>query len=420
MVRSNPVSFGRVAQCEALETRNLFATVGVDSAFHGGKFTTQFYAGNDESADAVVTLKDGRVFVAGRSFNSKGDQFVVAAVFNKDGTLSKSFDGDGKLTLPAAVADKLYAVTDVNLLKDGNLLLSGYGYLVKLKTSGQVDTGFGTKGVVALPDGVEAFNVGDLDSDLVVRADGTIHYASYDSDYGVLRSAVLSTAGKFMSSLRRTIHTRGSLTVLDNNELVNFGSYSTQLVRLYKADLSIESKFGNGGVVDLYPTYSTWAKAQKPWTLSGNDGATTDVPVISGFGTNVTTDGYVFHGEVFATTPKQPHTTYKYGDYTDVNVYVSSSGKINRIAAGAFSGVTFKSTVYNPQPKDDGYPYDIGGVFTTTQNKQATFAAPDTDDDEHVYDYTSAGDGKYYLVGASFDLGTRVDSFLVARTAYIG
>jgi serralysin len=64
----------------------------LDESFSGdGKQTTDF-AGGSDSARAVSIRGDGKILVAGRSGHA-----LAFARYNADGTLDKSFSGDGKL-----------------------------------------------------------------------------------------------------------------------------------------------------------------------------------------------------------------------------------------------------------------------------------------------------------------------------------
>jgi serralysin len=64
----------------------------LDKSFAGdGKQTTDF-AGGSDSARAAAIRADGKILVAGRS-----GQALAFARYNADGTLDKSFSGDGKL-----------------------------------------------------------------------------------------------------------------------------------------------------------------------------------------------------------------------------------------------------------------------------------------------------------------------------------
>src|SRR5207247_1649268 len=69
----------------------------LDTSFDGdGKLTTPF-GGSDDIGFAVAIQGDGKIVVVGRTFNGSNWDFAVAR-YNADGSLDTSFDGDGKLT----------------------------------------------------------------------------------------------------------------------------------------------------------------------------------------------------------------------------------------------------------------------------------------------------------------------------------
>ncbi len=69
----------------------------LDTSFdEDGKVTTAIGYSNDQ-ASSVVLQDDGKIVVAGFSYNGRNYDFALAR-YNSDGTLDTSFDGDGKQT----------------------------------------------------------------------------------------------------------------------------------------------------------------------------------------------------------------------------------------------------------------------------------------------------------------------------------
>jgi uncharacterized delta-60 repeat protein len=88
----------------------------------GGEVTTPIGSGNDD-ANALVIQKDGKIVVAGTSFNGADDDFALAR-YNSDGSPDTTFDGDGKVTTPIGSGDdRAYAL---DLQGDGKLVVAGY------------------------------------------------------------------------------------------------------------------------------------------------------------------------------------------------------------------------------------------------------------------------------------------------------
>ena len=118
----------------------------LDTTFSGdGKLTTDF--GGIDHASSVVMQSDGKILVAG---DSDGD-FALAR-YNSDGSFDTSFSGDGKLTTDFGEND--YASSMV-IPKDGKIILAGYTFndtgsadfaLVRYNADGSLDTTFSDNG----------------------------------------------------------------------------------------------------------------------------------------------------------------------------------------------------------------------------------------------------------------------------------
>ncbi|MCP4168951.1 MAG: hypothetical protein GY759_24065, partial [Chloroflexi bacterium] len=95
----------------------------LDTSFDGdGILTTAFGSAND-SGSSVAVQSNGKILVAGTSFNGSDWDFSLAR-YNTDGSLDTSFDGDGKLTTGFTGDDA--SSLDLNVLSDGRILLAGY------------------------------------------------------------------------------------------------------------------------------------------------------------------------------------------------------------------------------------------------------------------------------------------------------
>lgn len=415
MVGSNISSgLGRFALCETLESRKLFASVGTDASFNGGQFFTQFY-GISESANEVVVLKDGRVLVGGHAEDAAGKERAVFALYNKNGTLGTSFDGDGKLILSTAATGKIGSVLDLQLTKDGNILVVGVGNLQKLKSNGTVDTSFGNAGYAALP-------TANDNSQAVVLADGSIRYGSYDGVSGVLRSATYSPTGKSTQSLRRSI-TRGGGEVLVTSATLVL-PYATGTARAFRPDLSIESKFGRGGVLDLKPAVNAWIRANGPW-YEGDTFVRAPAVDYSLDRSAWTKTGYAFFADTTAVSEKVPETNNANSTVTEIYAYANTTGTTVNAGGGPnLDGKKLPSTYFEPAPTFNG---TVRGTFTTPAGKNVFFEPEGFTGGEFASagDVASAGGGKYYVVGGSFQPGDvpfedNYYGFLVTKTAFVG
>lgn len=133
----------------------------VDATFgDSGIVVRDFGFGDDEAFDVVVQ-DDGRIVVAGYSFNGAVKNLAVARYLST-GELDTEFNNDGIVTLSMGSGDTFAG--SLALQDDGKIVLSGvaqngdYSLLVaRLTVDGNLDNGFGDGGQLILP-----FDDGDV------------------------------------------------------------------------------------------------------------------------------------------------------------------------------------------------------------------------------------------------------------------
>jgi uncharacterized delta-60 repeat protein len=151
----------------------------LDTSFNGtGKVTTAIGAG-DDSADALALQPDGKIVAAGYSYNGSAEVFTLAR-YNPNGSLDTSFNGTGKVT--TAIGD--YADAHALVLQpDGKLAAAGIGHngsqfvfaLARYNPNGSLDTSFNGTGKVTSPIG----SVQDNAIALARQPDGKLVAAGY-------------------------------------------------------------------------------------------------------------------------------------------------------------------------------------------------------------------------------------------------
>lgn len=157
----------------------------LDSTFGGdGKVITSFGIFSD-IARAVSIQTDGKIVVAGDSFNGTDRDFAVVR-YRSDGSLDISFDTDGIVTTPISVYNGSIGSggdygTSVAIQSDGKIIVSGhipsnYFALVRYNTDGSVDNTFDSDGIVTS-------SVGGYSNDgtsVAIQSDGKILVAGDD------------------------------------------------------------------------------------------------------------------------------------------------------------------------------------------------------------------------------------------------
>ena len=228
----------------------------------GGKVTTDF-AGDQDSARALV-VQGTKLVAAGSGTAVPGGLGAFAlARYNRDGTLDTSFGTGGKVTTDfpgGGDANALAVQADGKLVAAG--VTGGDFTLVRYNPDGSLDTSFGTGGTVTTD---FAGNV-DIANALIVQADGKLVAAGstefFAVDFAVARyntdgslDTSFGTGGQVVTDVDGT--DRAYALALQGGKLVAGGlSFSATagtngdfgLVR-YNANGTLDASFGSGGKV---------------------------------------------------------------------------------------------------------------------------------------------------------------------------
>ena len=144
----------------------------LDTSFsNDGKITTDFGASED-NANAMRVQTDGKILVSGTSHGLGGIRFALAR-YNSDGSLDTSFNDTGKLTTSLApFDDRAYALS---LQEDGKILVAGESWngsnnnfaVVRYLSNGQLDDSFANHGklITALNPSYDSARAMQLQSD---------------------------------------------------------------------------------------------------------------------------------------------------------------------------------------------------------------------------------------------------------------
>ncbi len=134
-----------------------------------GKVTTDF-AGIGYS---VVIQGDGKIIVAGSTFNDSSYDFALAR-YNSDGSLDTTFSGDGKVSTDFGGGDD--HGQSVVMQPDGKIIVAGFAFngsgdfvIARYNADGSLDTTFSDDGKV-----VTDFGGDDYGESMVMQPDGKI------------------------------------------------------------------------------------------------------------------------------------------------------------------------------------------------------------------------------------------------------
>ncbi|WP_084318952.1 beta strand repeat-containing protein [Deferrisoma camini] len=189
----------------------------MDTSFGTGGSVTWDNSGGTDSAAAVAALSGGAIVVAGNTFVSGGTKDVVLLRYLSDGTLDPGFGTSGVVTWDGGQSD---SAADMVVTDDGSILVVGTSdngtdtdvLLLKFGADGALDTTFGSGGAVTWDGG----GTSDQGLGLAVTADGKILVGGSTDGSGVVLR--FSGAGQ----LDTTFGTNGVLTWSGGSVVVAF------------------------------------------------------------------------------------------------------------------------------------------------------------------------------------------------------
>ncbi|PKK88115.1 MAG: hypothetical protein CVV64_20220, partial [Candidatus Wallbacteria bacterium HGW-Wallbacteria-1] len=245
----------------------------IDTTF-GTDGVARFSIGTTDYGYAGALQPDGKILVAGSSYDSVGNRFQFAvARLETDGTLDSTFGTSGMFTHSFS-ADHSYA-HDMALQSDGRILVAGTATIggldqaaaIRLNTDGTLDTTFAGDGSAAFGIGVNWTEIhatavqgdgkillageaeDDSDSEVAIarlNADGTLD-SSFGTDGIVMTTITSANDHAFAISLQNDgkILVTGKAEAESGDELL--------LVR-YNSDGTLDATFGTNGKVLVPPT----------------------------------------------------------------------------------------------------------------------------------------------------------------------
>jgi uncharacterized delta-60 repeat protein len=258
-------SYRRRLKVEVLCDRALMAG-DLDTTFDGdGKVTTDFGV-NSGRAFSVAIQSDGKIVVAGGS----NSDFALAR-YNSNGSLDTTFDGDGVVTTDFGNSDTAFSVA---IQSDGKIVVAGFSFngrngdfaLARYNSDGGVDYSFGSGGKVATDfsgDYDGAFSVAIQRDGKIVVAGGSDHNGSirlhdfalarYDSN-GIL-DPTFGSGGKVTTDFGGNDEGAKSVAIQSDGKIVvaghsgNVGSNNYFALTRYESNGSLDTTFDGDGKV---------------------------------------------------------------------------------------------------------------------------------------------------------------------------
>jgi uncharacterized delta-60 repeat protein len=171
------------------------AAVGdLDTSFSGDGIVRTHLGSSYDYAESIALQRDGKIVTAGYFFNGNDYDFSLVR-YNTDGTLDLTFSGDGKVTTSIGIVDDF--ATSVAIQGDGKIVVAGFSYndagtitsfaLVRYNTDGTLDSTFSGDGKVTTTVGDTA----NRSYSIVIQGDGKIVVAGYSVTSGDYEFAIV-------------------------------------------------------------------------------------------------------------------------------------------------------------------------------------------------------------------------------------
>ena len=234
-----------------------------DPSFGGGQVTTDLGTDNDVGY-SVAVQSDDKIVVAGYTGSGSGVDFAVVR-YNTNGTVDLSFGVTGKVITDLR-GDGDFGST-VALQTDGKIVVAGCSYngfnddfgVVRYNTNGTLDSTFGFGGIVTSDFG----DTGDFGYSVAVQSDGKIVVAGEsdaggDYDFTVARylpggslDSGFGTSGRVFTRMGDANSAANGVVVQSDGRIVAAGySYNGDdtdfAVARYLANGALDSSFGGG------------------------------------------------------------------------------------------------------------------------------------------------------------------------------
>ncbi|MCX6873578.1 MAG: hypothetical protein NTW21_07195 [Verrucomicrobia bacterium] len=245
----------------------------LDTTFNGtGKVTTDFF-GQEERCCGVALQNDGKIVVVGDANTGTTSDLIVFALarYNTDGTLDTTFGGTGKVTTD--IGADYDVAQSVAFQRDGKIVVAGFSYnvgrstaftIVRYNANGTLDTNFNGTGKAMIDIGEYADNGHAVaiqpDGKIVVAGSSNNASGSTYHDFALVRcnaNGTLDTTfggtGKVTTDIGSGDDFGKSVAIQRDGRIVVAGhsmhSGSVFAVLRYNSNGSLDTSFGGTGMV---------------------------------------------------------------------------------------------------------------------------------------------------------------------------
>ena len=391
-----------------------------DLAFGGeGKVATPVGAVNYAGATAVGIQSDGKIVAAGYAYNGSLNLDFALVRYNPDGSLDSSFGSGGKVITTFGVDAAIYAMT---IQSDGKIVVAGGIVALPLRWRGTRPTARSTLRSEAAELSSRESTMPNLPraNGVMIESDGNIvavGYAYYSEAYfavfryttnGVLDTTFGGGSGEVLTLIGDGAIATAAATQFGNGSVQNpdrivvAGSdYNSGffVVARYNLDGSLDTSFGNGGVVTN--SFGGSGSNGQALRVQGTGLIQPRKITVAGYGSDGLT-GYFAMARLTATGALD--TTF--GGGTGIVTLSFGAGGDDEAYAMTFEGSQIVlgglTTLGNGVLNFAAARFNSDGSLDTTFGNGGVVTA-DTDLDCHAQSVAIQSDGKVVVVGGAYD-----------------
>lgn len=235
---------------------------------NNGKVNTTLGSGDSE-CNAVIIQSDGKIVMAGFSFNGSNHDFALAR-FNSNGSFDETFGTNGKLTTNFGTNTNDRAIS-LAIQLDGKIVAAGFSAngtnqdiaLARYNTDGSLDLNFGNNGKVTTAIDISS----DVAYSVAIQSDGKIVAAGYsfrafNDDFALLRyhtngtldntfgnnGIVTTDVGNIKNDVIRSIAIQNDGKIVALGSSANATNTDFALAR-YNVNGNLDNTFGTNGII---------------------------------------------------------------------------------------------------------------------------------------------------------------------------
>src|SRR3990167_10464207 len=340
----------------------------LDTTFNSTGIVTTAIGSNTDVANSVAIQSDGKIVVAGYSYNGSNNDFALVR-YNTDGSLDTTFNSTGIVT--TAIGSSTDAANSVAIQSDGKIVVAGYSNngsdydfaLVRYNTDGSLDTTFNSTGIVT----TAIVSSSDYANSVAIQSDGKIVVAGYSWNG---TSNVFAVA-RYYGCDSPIITTDPSSQTKCSGESVTFSVVATgaPLTYQWKKDGTTIS----GATSSSYTINS----------VSDSDGADYTVVVTNSCGSTTSAAATLTVNDSPTITTDPSSQTKCSGESVTFSVVATGTAPLTyqwKKDGTTISGATSSSYTINPVSDSDGADYTV--VVTNSCGSSTSDAATLTVNDE--------------------------------------